>query len=103
MNVCQAAVDTIAAEGELGMIDAELVENRCMNVVNGRGMATIQGLVSPLITFAYRGAAFDPTAAQPVSKAVGIVVSTFASLRTWHPPEFCGPQDEGVLEQSSLF
>ena len=87
MDVGEATVDTVMADGKPLMVDAQQVKNGGVDVVDLCGVISIQGLVAPLVGFGMRDAAFDAASTQPVGKNVRIVVATFASLRAWHSAE----------------
>src|SRR5262245_2296771 len=69
VHVGQASIDAVVTEGELGVIDAEQMQDSGVNVVDGRGMAAIGRFVAPWIAFANMDPAFDPAAAEPVGEA----------------------------------
>jgi len=75
VHIGEAAVDAVTAVSELGVVDAELVEDGSVYVVAGGGIGAIEGFVAPLIGFTSGGAAFDATTAEPVGEDVGIVVA----------------------------
>src|SRR5688572_33224295 len=103
MDVSQPAVDTVVAEDELFVIDAEQAQDRGVHVIDFRGVLAIERLVAPLIAFARNHAAFDSAAAEPVGENERIVIAALTALRGRHAPELGCPKDEGVLEQPALF
>ena len=103
VHIRQAAVDAVVAEGEFGVVDAQLVQDGGVDVVNGGGIAAVQRFVSPLVAFARDGAAFDAAAAEPVGEDEGVVVAAFATLGTGHATEFGGPEDNGIVQHAALF
>ena len=80
MHVGQATINTIAAEGELGVVDAHQVQHCGMDVVDLSRVVSIQRLVAPLIGWAVSDAGLDAAAAHPVAEDIRIVVTTFAAL-----------------------
>ena len=57
MHVGQPAVDAVVAPGELGVVDAEEMQHRGVNVVDLRRVAAIERLVAPLVAGVVRDAA----------------------------------------------
>ena len=102
MHVGKAAVDAVFAEGEFFVIEAELVEDGGVDVVDLGGVFAVGGFVAPLVAFAVGDAAFDAAAGEPVGEDVLVVVATFAALGRGHAAEFGGPEDEGVVEHAAL-
>ena len=47
MHIRQPAIDAIVPEGKLGVIEPELMQNRRMDVVHGRGMVAVERFVTP--------------------------------------------------------
>lgn len=104
VDVGEAAVDSVMTEGELGVVNPQQMQEGGVDVVDLRGVFTIQGFVSPQIAFPVGDAAFDPAATEPVGENVGVVVAALESvLRRGHASKFGCPEDEGVLEHSPLF
>ena len=103
MHIRQTAVDAVVPHRESGVIDAEQVHHRGMNVVAGCWIGAVERFVAPLITLARDHTALDATATEPVGEDVGIVVTTPAALRAGHPAKLRGPQDDGVIKQAALF
>ena len=94
MHIGQAAVDAVVADGQPSVVDAQLMQDRRVDVVDLRGMVAVQRFVAPLVRLAVGDSAFDATTAQPVRKNVRIVIATFAGLSAGHAAEFGGPQDQ---------
>ena len=81
MHVGQAAVDAVVAEGELGVVDAEQVQDRGVDVVDLGGCVAVGRLVAQLVAFARNDAALDAAAAEPVREDIRVVVAALAALR----------------------
>ena len=101
MHIRETTINPIVPHREPFMIDAELVENRGVDVVDVRGMRAVGGFEAPLVGLAI-GAAFDASSTHPVREDEGIVIATFAALRAGHAAEFGGPENDRVLEHAAL-
>ena len=80
MDIGQAAVDSIVPEGELGVIDAELVKERGVDVVHLGGVGAVERFVAPLIAFTVGDARLDSAPAKPVGEHIRIVIAAFSAL-----------------------
>lgn len=80
VNVGQASVDAIVAHAELGVVDAEEVEDGGVDVVDFGGCGAYEWFVSPLIALAGGDPALDAAAAHPVSEAIRIMIAAGAAL-----------------------
>ena len=80
VDVGETAVDGVVADGELFVIDAELMEDGGVDVVDLRRVAAVGGFVAPLVAFAVGDAAFDAAAGEPVGEDVRVVVASFTAL-----------------------
>jgi hypothetical protein len=78
------------------------MKNRRMDIVDLGIVIAIQGLVSPLVGFANGDSTANPTSAQPIREHVRIMIAPNATLAARHPTELGGPQNDGVLEESTL-
>ncbi len=103
MYIREAAVDAVVADGELLVIDTKQMHHGGVDIVAGRRISAIKWFVAPLITFARSHAALDATAAEPVGEDIRIVVTTFATLGAWHATKLGGPEDDRIIEQTTLF
>ena len=63
MNIGQAAVNTVVPNGESLVVDAQLVKQRGMDVVNLGGAFTIQRLIAPFVRGPIADPPFDSTTA----------------------------------------
>ena len=73
-----------------------------MNIVNLRGVCTVERLESPLVAFAQGGAALDTAPRQPIGEDKGIMIAPLPALRRGHPAELRRPKDDGVFKQAAL-
>ena len=77
MHVGQAAVDAVVAEGQLGVVDAQQVQDRGVQVVAaGRARAVLPG---PFVALAVGDAALDAAAGQPGDERAAVVVAAGGS------------------------
>jgi len=102
MDVGQSPVDTVVADSELFMVNAEQVEHGGIHVVNLGGVFPVEWFVAPLVAFSMGYAALDATAGQPVREDVWIMVTAFTCLGTGHATELRCPVDNGILQQTTL-
>ena len=49
VDVGQAAVDAVVSDGQLRVVDSQLVQSRRVDVIDLRGIVTIQWFVTPFI------------------------------------------------------
>ena len=80
VDISQTPVDAIVPHGQPLVVDTELLENRCMHVVHGRGVLAIERLVSPLVTLPVCDSSSNSPAGEPVREDERIVISAFRSL-----------------------
>ena len=91
VNVRQTPVNSVVSDGKLRMVDSKKMQNGRMNVVNLRRILPIQGLVAKRVAWAVANPSSNPSPAQPVRKAVRVMVPSPTPLGTGHPPEFRCP------------
>ena len=102
VHIGEAAVDAVMAKGEARVVEAELMEDCSMDVVDrGRGVS-IKWFVTPDVALTVSQSALDASAAKPVGENKRVMVAALAALRRRHAAKLGGPQDERVLEQSTL-
>src|SRR6185503_14273534 len=87
------------AVGELFVIEAELVQQGGVQVVDGD--AVLYGLESELVGGSVSDTGLDAAAGQPHGVAVGIVVAAVAVLRARGASEFPAPDDQGLVQQAA--
>ena len=80
VNVGQATIDSIVADGKALVINAQQVQDCCVNVVDLRRMISIKRLVAPFVGWAMRHTCFDAAAAKPIREDIRIMVPAFAAL-----------------------
>ncbi len=91
MDVRQATIDSVVADGQPRVIDAQLMQQRGVDVVDLRWAIAVQRFVSPRIRLAVSDSALDTTATQPIRKHIRVVVTPSTRLAAGHAPEFGGP------------
>lgn len=99
-------VKALEGEGELVVVEAELVEDGGVEVADADFV--FDDVVGIIVCFSVGDSAFDPTAGHPGREALGVVVAAVevffkGSLPVGGAAEFASEDDEGVLEHSALF
>ena len=103
MNIREAAVHAVVAEGEFLMFNAEQVHHGGVDVIDLGGFAAVLGFVAPFIAETVGDTAADAAAAEPVGEDERIVIPALAALRARHAAELRGPENDGVFEHAALF
>jgi len=88
---------------ELGVVEAELVEEGGLVIVGGDLID--DGAVADFVGFTIDGAGLEAAAGDPGTKALAIVVAAgFASgLHNRQPSDLATPMDDGAVEKAALF
>ena len=102
MHIGEAAVNAVVAPGEFGVVNAEKLKHRRMDVINLGGIAPVERFIAPLVAFADGNAAFYAAAAQPVGENIRVMIAALTALRAGHPAKLGRPQNDGVFEHSTL-
>src|ERR1051325_7832653 len=97
MNIGQPVVPALEFEGELLMVEPELVQDRGVEVVDVD--AVLDDVIRIIIGLPVRVAAFDAGAGQPDAEAARVVVAPVIvlgerTLRIDGPPELATPDDQ---------
>lgn len=95
--VRQAAIDSIISNRETLVIDAQLMQNGGMDVVDTCRVSAIPWFETPFVRLTV-SAAPDPASAHPVGEDERVVIPPFASLRTRHASELSRPENDGIVE-----
>ena len=102
MHVGQAKVAALETVGQLRVIEPEQVEDRRVEIMDMDGVRA--GVEAEVIGFAEGQAGFYAASGQPHGEGVRVMVaSVVAALHHRGAAEFAAPDDERVVEQSSLF
>ena len=80
MNISQAAIDTVGADSESCVIDAQQVQDGGVHIIDLSGLIAIERFVAPFIGGTVADAAANSGTTQPVGEDVRIVIPTTASL-----------------------
>ena len=80
MDIGQTSINTVAAEGEPGVIDAQQMQDGRVDVVDRGRVTAVERLVAPLVAFTGDRSALDAATAQPIREAIRIVVTSLAAL-----------------------
>ena len=91
MDIRQAAVDAIVADGQPSMVDTKKFENRRVDIVDLGGVISIQWLVAERVAFSHGDSAAYTATTQPVGEDERIVITTGTTLTGGHSTEFGGP------------
>lgn len=101
VDVSEAAVDAVLADGELLVIDSHEVEDSGVKIVAvGGALSSLKGEV---ITLTVRGASFDAGSCHPGDEGATIMIASVRTLSEGSTAEFGGPDEEGVFEEATLF
>ena len=109
VDVGEAEVAALVAEGEAFVVEAELVEDGGVEVVD---VDTVFGDIEPeVVGFAVADAGFDAAAGHPHGEGVFVVVAADAdffaaavlALFDGGAAEFGAPDDEGFIEEAAEF
>ena len=89
--------------GELGVVEAELVEEGGLIIVGGDLVHS--GAVADFVGFAVDGAGLEAAAGEPSGEALAIVVAArfAAGLHDRQAADFTAPMNNGAVEQAALF
>src|SRR5262245_575411 len=101
MDICGTPINAIMPEGELSVVDTEQIQHRRMNIVAVGGL--VDGFIRPFIGAAMTYATANTAAGQPRRVPERIVVTPLAPLAARHAPEFAGPVNDRVVEQTGGF
>src|SRR5439155_1273364 len=101
VNIGEAAVAAVMAEGELFVIDAEQVQNGGMEVI-AVGFSGL-GSPRPFVALAVSRTAFDAGAGQPGNECAAVMVPASGALGEGHPAELGAPDEQRVFEHAARF
>ena len=116
MDVCQSEAAALEGVGEFGVVDAQLVEDGGVEVVDVDGFWSfavfvglndwvavfVENVVAVVVGFAVGDAGFDAASGHPGCEAARVVVAAVVcvcefSLGVGSSAEFSAPNDEGVV------
>ena len=99
MDISEAEVAALAAEGEAFMVDAELVKNGGVEIVDVN--LVLNGVKAELVGGTVGEAGLHSTAGHPHCEAVRVMITTpgfSPHLRHRCPAKFTAPDDEGIVK-----
>ena len=102
MDVRESAINTVVSHAQALVIDSQLVQHGCVDVVDLRGVVAVQRLVAPLVAFTVGHSTLDPSTGKPVGKHEWIVITAFLALRARHTSKLGRPVDDRILKQTPL-
>ena len=105
VDVCEPIVAALMTEGEAFVVDAELVQDGGLQIMDVHRL--LSDVDTVVIRLAVGDAAAHTAAGQPVGKTVRVMVSTVNlvcefALTIDRAAEFATPDDERVLEHAAL-
>lgn len=102
VDVCEPALEAVVVVGEAFVVETHEVKYGRVEVVDAGGV--FFGFGAEVVTGAVAMAFFDAGSGEEAGKGVGVVVAAGAvALEEGHAAEFGGPDDEGVIEHTTLF
>ena len=101
MDVGEAEVAAGVAVGEAFVVEAHEVEEGGVPVVDVHFV--VHGFVAVVVGEAVVHAAFDAASGHPEGEAFVVVIATVGALAVRGAAELAAPDDEGVLEEITLF
>ena len=102
VDIREPAVNTVVSDTQALVVNSQLVQHGRIDIVDLRGIASVQRLVAPLVAFPMGHSPLDSSPGKPVGEHEWIVITTFLSLRAWHASKLGRPVDDRVLEQTTL-
>ena len=103
---CKLLIQALELVGELFVINAHAMKNRCVKVVDVNGI--FGDVVTEIISFTIRGSRFGTTTCHPHAEVFGMVISAViifgkSALRVNGSTKFATPYDKGFIEKAALF
>ena len=102
-NIRKTEITPLEAIDQLGVIESQQMQNCCMQVMD---MHLVLNHIEPqIVAFTHRESLFDATACHPHCEGIGVVVTSIigTTLYHWCTAELTTPQDQCVIQQSTLF
>src|SRR5258708_30155035 len=100
MYVGQSSIDPIMPVNQLEVVDAQEMQNGCMDVV---AIGRLERFIGPFVALTVSHAPLDATAGEPVREREPIVVAPLAALAAGHPAEFGRPQNDRIVQHPTRF
>jgi hypothetical protein len=106
MDIGETVAAALKAEGQFRVVDAQAVQQRGVQVVDVDGI--LGDVVAVVVRAAVCLASFDAASGQPQAEATRVMIPTVVifcetSLAVHSAAEFSSPDDQRVVEKSSLF
>lgn len=101
VNIGESEISSGMSEGELFVIDSQLMEDRGMEVVDFHRI--FDGIFSDLIGSAMNMSCFESASGEPDTETVPMMASPVRSLAGRCTTEFGRPEHDGVLQHAALF
>lgn len=100
MDIGEATVDPVLADGELFVIDAEQVEDGGVEVV-AVGLA-LDGLIAPVVAASMASSRANAGTGHPADEGSAVVIPSISALGEGGASKLGGPDEQGILEESPL-
>ena len=102
MDVGQAEISALETIGQLGVVEAEQVQDRGVQVVHVNEV--LYDVEAEIVGCPDGDAGFDTAAGQPHRKGVGMMIAAIIVVTLNHgsAAEFTAPHDERVVEHAAL-
>ena len=72
VDIREPAVNAVVPHGQALVVDSQQVQHGCVDVVDLRGVVTIQRLVAPLVAFSMGNASLDTSPANQLVNTYGL-------------------------------
>ena len=105
VDVGEAVVTALEFEGELFVVDAEEMKNRCLEIVDVDFV--LDGVKADVVAFSVSHPGLHAAAGHPDGVSVGMMIAAplgavvKGALNEGRASEFAGPDDEGVFEKAA--
>ena len=93
VHIGQSTVNSVVAHGELLVVDAQLMQDRGVDVVATRRVIPVGRAEAPLVAFTVGHPAADATTGEPIGEHERVVIAPLAALRAGHPAKLGGPKN----------
>lgn len=98
VDIGQTVIPTAVPIGQLLMIKAQEVQDRCVEVVDMN--TPFDGKPTKLVGGTVNDSAFDAAAGQPHGEPKRVMLTAVCTLRRGRPAKLASPKDQRVVEQS---
>src|SRR5258706_16208880 len=96
MDIGQAPIGAIVAEGQFFVVDPKQVKNGGMEIV-AIGFV-FNGSPGPFVAFTVSESGLEARASHPGDESTAVVIAPNAALAERYPPKFPGPNQQGCFQ-----